>query len=75
MTTATRIRDCLAMETTRLPVSDDAIIEYPDPLGLISVAMAIEDDFGIGDIPEDDYLKCRTVNDWVDLVERMKPSQ
>ena len=72
MTTAARIRDCLAMETTRLPVSDDAVIEYADPLGLITVAMNIEEDFGIPNIPEEDYLECRTVNDWAALVERMK---
>lgn len=72
MTTATRIRDCLAMETKRMPVSDDAVIEYPDPLGLISVAYAIEEDFGIPNIPEEEYLECRTVNDWAALVERMK---
>ena len=72
MTPAARIRSCLEPECTRMPVSDDAVIEYADPLGLITVAMNVEDDFGIGNIPEDDYLECRTVNDWIDLVERMK---
>lgn len=72
MTTATRIRESLATELDRLPVSDDAVIEYPDPLGLISVAYAIEEDFGLPNIPEDDYLECRTVNDWAALVERMR---
>lgn len=68
----TRIRKALAGEVRTLPVSDDAVIDYPDPLGLISVAYAIEEDFGIPNIPEEDYLECRTVSDWVGLVGRMK---
>lgn len=72
MTISTRIRESLTLEGLTLPVSDGAVIEYPDPLGLISAAMAIEDDFGLTDIPEEDYMECKTVSDWVALVERMK---
>lgn len=66
----TPILQILADEKCR--IEPDGRIVYPDPLGRASVAMAIEDEYGIEEITEDEAEECVTVDDWVDLVERMK---
>lgn len=69
MTPATRIT-ALASEE-RCHIHEDGTILFADAFGRVSLALAIEDEFGIADIPEDEAERCITVSDWVDLVGRM----
>lgn len=52
-------------------VSSEGWISYRDPVSRASVAIDIEDAFGIADIPEDEAEQCETVSDWAALVGRM----
>ena len=70
MTTATRIREIAASE--RCTIHEDGTILFPDPWGRASLSIAIEDAFGLDDIPEEEAAQCVSVDDWAALVERMK---
>lgn len=63
----TPILQILADEKCR--IEPDGRIVYPDPLGRASVAMAIEDEYGIEEITEDEAEQCVTVDDWEMLVK------
>lgn len=49
----------------------DGTILFPDALGRTALAITIEDEFGIPDLPEDEVERCCSVNDWVALVGRV----
>lgn len=69
MTVATRIIEIVKSE--RCHVQPDGTILFPDALGRTALAITIEDEFGIADIPEDEAERCITVADWVEMVGRM----
>lgn len=69
MTIADRI--ALVASEERCHIHEDGTILFADAFGRISLALAIEDEFGIADIPEDEAERCITVADWVDLVGRL----
>lgn len=68
--TATRIREIAANE--RCTIHEDGKISFPGLIGEIAFRFSIEDAFGLDDIPEEDAARCASVDDWVELVERMK---
>jgi len=70
--TPARIRAMAKEEGCHVPESDDEPILFPEPYGRASLAMALEDEFGIEELPEYETERCLSVNDWVDLVERIK---
>lgn len=69
MTPATRIT-ALAREE-RCHIHEDGTILFADAFGRVSLALAIEDEFGLPDLPEDEVERCCSVSDWVALVGRM----
>ena len=69
MSIADRIRVVAAEE--HCTILDDGTILFCDALGRASLAIAIEDEFGIPDLPEDEIEHCGSVDDWVSLVGRM----
>lgn len=42
-----------------------------DSLDVVELAVSVEDEFGIGEIAEEDILKIRTVGDLVDYLRRV----
>lgn len=76
MTTTTRIREIAANPDevrADVPPSDHEPILFREPYtGRICLKVAIEDAFGLDDIPEEEAAQCVSVDDWAALVERMK---
>lgn len=68
--TPTLIREIAGQERCHVPPSDDEPILFPEPFGRASFAIALEDAFGLPDLPEDQIERCCSVNDWVALVGR-----
>lgn len=72
MTIATRIIEIAKSERCHVPDSDDEPILFREPFsGRICLKVAIEDAFGLPDLPEDEVERCCSVNDWVALVGRV----
>lgn len=70
MTIATRIIEIAKSE--RCHIHPDGTILFPDALGRTALAITIEDEFGLPDLPEDEVERCCSVSDWVALVGKIQ---
>lgn len=68
MTITERIRAIATEE--HCSILNDGTILFRDTIGRTSFTMALEDDFGISDIAEDEAERCSSIADWVELVGR-----
>lgn len=69
--TRIRIRTIAKEEGCHVPASDDEPLLFREPFGRASLAIALEDEFGLPDLPEDEVERCCSVSDWVALVGKV----
>jgi hypothetical protein len=64
-----KIRTVAALEGCHVPDTDDEPILFCEPYGRALLAIALEDELDLPDLPEEAVEQCNTVADWVALVE------
>lgn len=70
------IAECLWIDQDLLPAAATALALdsmerlATDSLDQIEIGMALEDEFELEEIPDDDIASCKSLGDWTDLIVR-----
>ena len=62
------IAEQLAIDPERVPLDPDEVTT--DSLEKIEIGMALEDEFGIDEISDDEIEHCVSLGDYIDMIEK-----